>query len=487
MSSDVPCTTKQNVNVDLFRDCYTICNCGEHIKSLRHGKEMKIRIDAGGKAKEVNLSVNAGEIKKKFKIHYLMAKTYIGGYDEEQHDISHMDGDKGNNHLQNIRILPKNTVVIPCDMHDIFLPGYPSLSKKYKVCRCGEHILSVESNNLLSQYKRKTGYKEVKLVDRVNNINKSILVHQIVANTFLRRNSDEETIIDHINRVRDDNRLENLRFASYSTNNSNTEPHSKSKPITQMDLNGNTVKEYNSIQQIIEDNPTFSSAGICICLKNDPMTRTSYNYRWKYKNESDRNFVYTPIEGEIFKPIINIEYYNSVSKTLETLDYPNYKVSNYGHVMGERNVLLGFDNGIANSVILPKNDKCKKRSMNIHVLVACMFLEKPPNYNSSEGWLPKFKDDDHYNCRADNLEWISFRDRSIETSGKKIIAQEIKEGCLGDPIKFASLSKASDYMFEKKGPNSKTTKSIFQSGIKACIYGYQESSYGYKWKLDKEE
>lgn len=46
-------------------------------------------------------------------------------------------------------------------------------------------------------------------------------VHRLVAETFL-DNPDEKPTVDHINRVRDDNRLDNLRWATYKEQNNNS-------------------------------------------------------------------------------------------------------------------------------------------------------------------------------------------------------------------------------------------------------------------------
>lgn len=53
----------------------------------------------------------------------------------------------------------------------------------------------------------KDGYKEVRVRD------KTCLVHRLVAETFI-PNTEGKPTVDHINRVRDDNRVENLRWAT---------------------------------------------------------------------------------------------------------------------------------------------------------------------------------------------------------------------------------------------------------------------------------
>ena len=53
-----------------------------------------------------------------------------------------------------------------------------------------------------------------------NNKNKLFKVHRLVAIAFI-PNLENKPFIDHINTIRDDNRVENLRWATYEENNNN--------------------------------------------------------------------------------------------------------------------------------------------------------------------------------------------------------------------------------------------------------------------------
>lgn len=86
---------------------------------------------------------------------------------------------------------------------------------KYQVSNIGE-IISLPRNGtkkeivLKAQMTDKDGYKIVKL--RKNNNPKMVKVHRIVAEAFIEKTNSN--IVDHINGIRDDNRVENLRWVN---------------------------------------------------------------------------------------------------------------------------------------------------------------------------------------------------------------------------------------------------------------------------------
>jgi hypothetical protein len=439
---------------------------------------MTVRVDGGGQAKEVNLSLPGTKqfsVKKKFKLHYLMAKTFFNGFNEETHDIIHVDGDKGNNHIQNLTIKPKGAITIDCtSFADVIHPKYPEIGKLYKICRCGKHVLSKKTKNIITQRKNRCGYMEVHLYpDEACQKTKAFVVHQLVAHTFLKNPYEENYVVDHINRDKADNRLENLRFATYSENNANSSfIVSVKKPVNKYDLQGKLIKEYDSITAIMDENPAWSSSGICLCLRSELMRHTAYGFRWQYKNESDKNIKYEAKEGEIFKNIENVEYFNNMKKIYETITFNNYEVSNFGTVRNKKTrYIVGTNDGISNCVSLVESKK--RRVLRLHVLVASVFLPKP-NIDSNTMYI-KFKDGDVNNCHVDNLEWISHQDKCIEVRGKPVIKIDTD----GNREEFPSVSKAVEWLanhFQQDCSN-------YGGCIRGCLSGYQETAFGFRWVL----
>ena len=92
----------------------------------------------------------------------------------------------------------------------------------YQVSNLG-NIKSLNNNKtkkekILKLNKDKKGYLYVDLYK--NNKSKRFVVHRLVAEAFI-PNPENKPCIDHINTIRDDNRVENLRWVTYKENCNN--------------------------------------------------------------------------------------------------------------------------------------------------------------------------------------------------------------------------------------------------------------------------
>lgn len=137
---------------------------------------------------------------------------------------------------------------------------------------------------------KKTGYLQVKLCKEGKSFYKR--PHRLVAEAFL-LNLENKKEINHINGIKSDNRVENLEWCTSSENQKHAfekglqkiyrgKSHIQSKPIVQMDLENNIIKEWESIKQVKRE-LGFNICGIIKCCKKQPKYKTAYGFKWQYK------------------------------------------------------------------------------------------------------------------------------------------------------------------------------------------------------------
>jgi len=90
-------------------------------------------------------------------------------------------------------------------------------------------VWSMKTNKEVKPQSNKNGYKYVGLCK--NGKVKRFLLHRLLGIHFI-PNPDNKPTIDHINRIKTDNRLENLRWATRSEQNENRKEESLSKNNT---------------------------------------------------------------------------------------------------------------------------------------------------------------------------------------------------------------------------------------------------------------
>jgi hypothetical protein len=175
-----------------------------------------------------------------------------------------------------------------------------------------------KNKSKLEGHKNLQGYIFVRL--KYNEKNQLFRVHRLVCEVFNGKASENKNIVDHINRIRDDNKVENLKWVTHEENmNNKTEPNlNKNKVI---------INKYLSLDK----------------------------------------------KDEIFKIIINSNYGN----------FENYSVSNYGRIKNNKtNKILKpniTDEGYMNISLINKENR---QNIPIHRLV-CEYFNKKMNDNDN--------------------------------------------------------------------------------------------------------
>lgn len=285
------------------------------------------------------------------------------------------------------------------------------------------------------------GYTRVGLSN--NKKVKGFFVHRLVAFAFLGKPEENQTTIDHINRIKDDNKPSNLRWASHTEQNYNKIKTShQPKKVMQFSLDDNYIKMFDSAKIAAEN---IKGCNISIKQACVGRLKTSGGFKWKFEEN-------TIIQGEIWKEI-------KVENIL-------FIVSNKGRIKHSHNTInYGYNYGGYKAVQKTLNGKTK--TMVIHRLVAMAFI---PNLDPLKN-IVNHKDGNKTNNTDENLEWVTASENVqhsiniLNNKVKPIIQRD------ADSLKILGEFKSIKNGAKKIG--------ISYASIGNCLNGKQKSTCGF--------
>jgi len=270
---------------------YFIYDNGDVFNSSTN-KILKGSFSEGG-YKYYRLSKN--NCKKMFYAHRLVAEHFLDNPNNLP-VVNHIDGDKLNNNVSNLEWVSysdntkhahDNRLIKERKKAEYYKENLPNeIWKKvydyhYSVSNLGR--IKNDETELLLKPSLTCGYYKVRLCK--NGKTKDIVLHNLVYQIF---NNIEEIpkgyVIDHINAIKTDNRIDNLQLVTLSENVNNalykTKTNSSAKPVIQMTLQDEFIKEFSSCAEAARVLNLDSSTISKVCRGQN---KSHGGFHFKYK------------------------------------------------------------------------------------------------------------------------------------------------------------------------------------------------------------
>ncbi|ARF11413.1 HNH endonuclease [Klosneuvirus KNV1] len=329
------------------------------------------------------------------------------------------------------------------------LPDELKLSNYMISCKGRVYDLKKDRILDIDNHARYNGYVRLGITFD-DNICKSVSLHFLVIHAFIGKGQPGQTI-DHINRIRDDNRAVNLKWATPKEQSENREKPTeiKGKTIIQYDANKNIIREWDSISTASRTLKIHFNTIAKACKTN----RISFCYFWQFKDD-------IPLENEIWNKIIVDEVPIKVS------DQGRVQVSEIGKIL---------DSSIAKEKEYARV-KINKKRYRIHRLVCAAFK----NFDLKSKLVVNHIDGNIKNNKLNNLEVITQKENVRHAHKIGLIPQK-KQGYWRKVSRY-DLDGNNEKIYESVQAAADDIGLKNSSHISETCKGIRKTCYEYLWK-----